>query len=424
MRPTRYSTSRQKACQPCAVAKAKCDRKAVACSRCHQRGLSCLYPQARTIPSSAPGAAGFRTEAEAEVDTNRAATTISATVETIAVFSPFRMVTPDKTSAFSRTGDLSATEIAQSEEEAPEPDLLDFSDMNIICNINADDIANRWLNNFVPMPEQQAKNYTPSVSAFIQRILESYVNSSVRGRKVPPFVHWSQVTLPSSHPLSTCFSVIRRCNKHDIIEAEVVANELKLEMARLFQQYATHDDMTLLAAFQAHLIYAMVIFFKFGRSYYPFLREAMMNTQELACATAKKGLTCVSREDETRPRWECWIAAEVKRRTLFTMCLFDSALLTHDGLPTHLATELRGLLAPASKALWEARTRHDWMGGYDFQQAEWPESWLTIDELWPMPEDFSEDEVTHRRMRVNAWLEDLDEFGVMIYAVTSCTHGT
>ncbi|KAK7435162.1 hypothetical protein Landi51_13165 [Colletotrichum acutatum] len=416
MRPTRYSTTRQKACQPCATAKAKCDRKAVTCSRCHQRGLPCLYPQARTIPSSAPGAAGLHTEVEAEVDTDRVATTISATVETNAVFSPFRMIPSVETS-----------ELLAPETDRPDvlkPDVFDFSDMNLVCTVNADDIANRWLNNFVPISGQLAKNYSPSMSAFIQRILESYVDSSIRGRKIPPFVHWSQITLPSSQPLSNCLSIIRSYNEPEMAGAEAVANELKVEMAKLYSQHTSHDGMTLLAAFQAHLIYAMVIFFKFGKAYYPFLREAMMSTQDLACAAAKKGLACVPEGDETRHRWECWIAAEAKRRTLFTMCLFDSALLTHDGLPTHLATELRGLLAPASKALWEARTRREWWGRYDFQQAEWPDSWLTIDELWPVPGDFSETEVTHRRTRVNTWLEDLDEFGTMIYAVTSGTHGT
>ncbi|KAI3528815.1 hypothetical protein CSPX01_15972 [Colletotrichum filicis] len=421
MRPARYSTSRQKACQPCATAKAKCDRKAVTCSRCHQRGLPCLYPQTRTIPSSAPGAAGLHSEAEAEVDTDRVATTISATVEANAGFSPFRIIPSNETSASFRAGELLATDTDRS--DVLKPEVFDFSDMGLVCTINADDIANRWLNNFVPIPGQLAKNYSPSISAFIQRILESYVDCSIRGRKVPPFVHWSQITLPSSQPLSNCLRAIRSFGGPDVAGAETVANELKVEMARLYSQHASYDDMALLAAFQTHLIYAMVIFFKFGKAYHPFLREAMMSTQDLACAVAKKGLTCVS-GDEPRPRWECWIAAEAKRRTLFTMCLFDSALLTHDGLSTHLATELRGLSAPASKALWETRTRRDWRGVYDLQQAEWPDSWLAIDELWPVPGNFSETEVIHRRTRVKAWLEDLDEFGTMIYAVTSGTHGT
>ncbi|KAK1477059.1 amino acid permease [Colletotrichum abscissum] len=377
--------------------------------------------ETRTIPSSAPGAAGLHSEAEAEVDTDRVATTISATVEANAEFSPFRIIPSNETSASFRAGELLATDTDRS--DVLKPDVFDFSDMSLVCTINADDIANRWLNNFVPIPGQLAKNYSPSISAFIQRILESYVDCSIRGRKVPPFVHWSQITLPSSQPLSNCLRAIRSFGGPDVAGAEAVANELKVEMARLYSQHASYDDMALLAAFQTHLIYAMVIFFKFGKAYHPFLREAMMSTQDLACAVAKKGLTCVS-GDEPRPRWECWIAAEAKRRTLFTMCLFDSALMTHDGLSTHLATELRGLSAPASKALWETRTRRDWRGVYDLQRAEWPDSWLAIDELWPVPGNFSETEVIHRRTRVKAWLEDLDEFGTMIYAVTSGTHGT
>ncbi|GJC89573.1 hypothetical protein ColLi_12411 [Colletotrichum liriopes] len=61
---------------------------------------------------------------------------------------------------------------------------------------------------------------------------------------------------------------------------------------------------------------------------------------------------------------------------------------------------------------------------YNIHLTEWPEGGLRIDELWPIPEDLDEDEINKRRSRVDAWLEDLDEFGTMIYAVTSGTHGT
>ncbi|OHW93660.1 hypothetical protein CSPAE12_07693 [Colletotrichum incanum] len=181
--------------------------------------------------------------------------------------------------------------------------------------------------------------------------------------------------------------------------------------------------MALLAIFQAHLIYSLAIFFQLGREHYPFLSQTMINTQELACAAARKGLVCMAEQDGARPTWESWIVAEAKRRTLFTMCLFDSALLTHDGLPTHLATELCGLLAPASKSLWESRNRYEWQTKYNVHLTEWPEGGLRIDELWPVPEHLDEDQINSRRSRVDAWLEDLDEFGTMIYAVTSGTHG-
>ncbi|KAI8193041.1 lysine-specific permease [Colletotrichum sp. SAR 10_65] len=286
---------------------------------------------------------------------------------------------------------------------------LDFSNLNLTCPINPDDIANRWLHNFVPLPGQTVKKYTPSISAFIYRVLQSYANCAIRGHRVPPFIHWSQLDSPSSVPLSTCLSVIRMCASPHPGSEGVIAEVLQREMTKLYDRKTSFDDMTLLAAFQAYLIYAMVIFFRLGREYKTFLHQGMMNTQDLACETARRGLACVAEQQGARPKWEEWIVAETKRRAVFTMCMFDSALLTNDGLPSHLATELRGLLAPGSKSLWEARDRRDWEVKYNIQLAAWNDGGLRIEELWPMPEGFSEAETEKRRERVDMWLEDLDD---------------
>ncbi|KAK6222434.1 C6 finger domain containing protein [Colletotrichum tabaci] len=449
MRPTRYSTSRQKACQRCASSKIKCDRKAGTCSRCRERGVACVYLQSQASAPSGPDATGLcdRARAGLAVSRNLAVGSEGANTHpreaqqeaalgsrpglTETILS-FRVPTPERPETAEigllpsrQQHGASTTGSSIPARSASRPsDGLDFSHLELVCPINADDIANRWLHNFVPVPGQVTKDYTPRVSAFIHRMLKSYANSSIRGRRVPPFVHWSQLHLNSSTPLSTCLSSIRVCDDLDYRDSKVSAERLQKEMATLFARRETEDDMALLATFQAHLVYSLVTFFRLEREAHSLLPQIMMNTQELACAAARKGLACVAEQDGARPTWESWIAAEAKRRTLFTMCLLDSALLTHDGLPTHLATELRGLSAPASKSLWESRSRLDWQVVYDAHLAEWPEGGLRIDELWPMPGDLSEGEVDKRRSRVDAWLEDLDEFGTMIYAVTSGTHGT
>ncbi|KAK2029789.1 hypothetical protein LX32DRAFT_347618 [Colletotrichum zoysiae] len=454
MRSARYSTSRQKACQQCATSKIKCDRKARTCSPCQKRGLACTYVQSRASLPSEPDATGICDGAESEATLGSALPGITAETanapsqraQQIAFHRPRLTEAPGfppnperlETAAVEvpstpgtcqvpahRQGQPAVNSGIPAASSPPRADELDFACLELTCPINADDIANRWLNSFVPLPGQQTKDYTPRISAFIHRILKSYANSTIRGHKVPPFVHWSQSSLQSSVPLSTCVSVLQQaCNESVTRGLKASSELLQNEMTKLFDQHPTVDDMALLATFQAHLIYSLVVFFRIGREHYPFLSQAMMNTQELACAAARKGLVCVAEQENTRPTWESWIVAEAKRRTLFTMCLFDSALLSHDGLPTHLATELRGLLAPASKSLWESRHRQDWQDKYDLHLAEWPDGGLRIDELWPMPADLGRDGIEKRRRRVDAWLEDLDEFGTAIYAVTSGTHGT
>jgi hypothetical protein len=225
-------------------------------------------------------------------------------------------------------------------------------------------------------------------------------------------------------PLSICLSVIRICNEPLRGSEEVVVEVLHREMAKIYEQHSSYDDMSLLAAFQSYLIYAMVLFFRVGQDSTSFLREVIMNLQELACSSCRLGLVCLAEERGARPRWEDWIVAEAKRRTLYTMNLLDSLLLTQNGLPTYMSNELKGLLVPGNGPLWEATTRRDWMAKYNILLVNWQgEDLLRIQELWPVPEDFSEAQKAARRRRIDMWLESIDAFGTLIYAITSCTHG-
>lgn len=302
--------------------------------------------------------------------------------------------------------------------------VLDFSSLELVCPIDAGEISNRWLNAYIPMTGQTLKAYPISISSFIFRILKSYAAVAVHGRGIPPFVHSSQMmALARCPPLSTCFSLVRICER-PLPGSEGVASEvLQREMNNLYELRGTYDDIALLAAFQAYLIYAMVLFFRLSQGSNPFLRQAMMNLQELACISSRRGLVCIAEQQRARPRWEPWIVAEAKRRTLYTMYLFDSVLSTQDGIPTFFGTELQGLPAPSSKALWEAQSRHDWETVYNIYLVEWTDGGLCIDELWPIPAGLDERGLSERRSRVDEWLQNIDEFGTMLYAVTNCTHG-
>ena len=166
----------------------------------------------------------------------------------------------------------------------------------------------------------------------------------------------------------------------------------------------------------------MVLFFKLNPGSTSVLRQAMMSLQVLASASSRQGLMCAAEQQNARPRWEAWIVAEANRRTLFTMYLFDSLLSAQDGLPIFLGTELHGLPAPGGRALWRATGKSEWEQAYNLLLSDSAET-LRIDELWPIPPDMDELTIAGRRHRVDRWLESVDEFGTMLYAVTSCTHG-
>lgn len=300
-------------------------------------------------------------------------------------------------------------------------DIFDFSRLDLVCPINVDDIRNRWLNPYIPGAGQEIKHYPDLITRFIYRVLKSYAAVAARGRDTLPFIHPAQMKTPGSH-LTTCLSLVRISENPLPGSEETAAIIIQREMENIAQVRDDYDDMSLLAAFQAYLIYTMILFFRLSSGTNPFFRSAMMNLQELACSSSRRGLVCTGETTNTRPTWEEWIVAETKRRTLYVMYLFDSVLSAHENLPTFIGTELRGLPAPSTKPLWQARNRSDWEKEYNIFLVEWTEGKLTIDELWPIPPELDNADIVQRRRRVDQWLENLDEFGTMMFAVTGCTH--
>lgn len=302
-------------------------------------------------------------------------------------------------------------------------ETLDLTSLDLTCPINVDEIKNRWLNPYIPGPDQAIKEYPASVTRFIYRTLKAYAGMAARGR-VLPFIHPALLKAqPEGSPLTTCLSLVQ-ISKSPLPGSEnSAALVLQRELENIAAIRKNYDDMSLLAAFQACLIYTMVLFFRLNQGPTPFFRGAMMDLQELGCASSRRGLVCAADERHARPRWEEWIVTETKRRTLYVMYLFDSVLSIQENLPTFLGTELRGLPAPSSKTLWQTANRDDWEKEYNVFLAEWTERSLAIDELWPIPAGFDEAAIARRRMRVDRWLEDLDEYGMMMFAVTGCTHG-
>ncbi|KAI1176765.1 hypothetical protein F4777DRAFT_240936 [Nemania sp. FL0916] len=442
MQSARYSISRQKACQQCSLAKVKCDRVETGCSRCVQRALRCTYPNScvaskRTADAdqrqSPTHTGGSSLRHDMRIANQRAEPTPLAvgSAHSCAEAEAGRdLPTPSGSGSISSDSPRSAdihvdmSPAATTRSQAGAPEIQAFEDLRLTCPIDADGISNRWVGAYIPLPDQSVKLYPPGTKIFIHRMIKAYVGVAVRGRGYPPFIHAAQLSGQLIRPpLSTCLSLIRIC-EHQLPGSEgAAADILQREMGNLYDQRGTYDAIALLCAFQAYLILTMVLFFRLEQIASPFLRQAMMNLQELACASAKSGLVCEAEQQGLRPRWESWIVAEANRRTLYTMYFLDGILSAHDGLPVFVGLELRGLTAPAGHALWRAQTRSDWEALYNTHLAEWSEGGLRIDELWAPPDDFDHADVIKRQDRVDHWLEGVDEFGTLLYAVTSSTHG-
>lgn len=398
----RYTASRQKACASCSVAKAKCDRKPGQCARCALRGLSCAYPSER--------------QPERET-TDDHASIICDVVATAHISPPTRSCPP-------AVGDSYPTPDAGSPHVADPSCAVSFrSSKELHCPIDADAIQNRWLKVYLATPGQVQKNYSVGTTVFIYRILNSYIGTMIRGHGVPPFIHASHLeAIRSMHVLSICLTLLRICDKPLPGSEHVIVDTVQREMNKLIHEHSTYTDAERFAAFQAHLVYCMVLFFRFSESSRHIRRQSMVDLQTLACASSRDGLVCIAAEASVSPQWESWVIAEAKRRTLFTMYIFDSLLSAEEGAPSFIGTELEGLPGPASRQLWTAPTYKDWKAALDAHRTEWIEDFC-VDELWPTPTDFDQSQILMRRRRVDQWLEDVDEYGTMLYAVTCTTYG-
>lgn len=392
----RYSVSRQKACESCTKAKEKCDRKPGQCTRCGLRGLPCTY-----TPTKRP-----KNTKDTAHNSKRITRDVSVSPRT------------SRSSVVAAHQDLYAeSSIAPGPSRAPAPLLTN----DLYCPIDADAIQNRWLNFYLSDPGQNQKQYPVNVTTFISRMLSSYVGVVVSGSGIPPFIHTTHGPLYVC-ALSTCLTLLRTCHNPLPGSESSIVDMIQEEMKKLCAQHSSYNDTDLLVALQAHLIYCMLLFFRFPSLSHAFRRQAMTDLQTLACASSRGGLVCVAERTGARPRWASWILAEAKRRTLYTMYLFDSLLSAEEGTPTLLGTELEGLPAPARRELWTAQTQEEWEVAYAQSQGYISQA-LRIEELWPLPKGVDRAGQDARESRVQRWLQAVDEFGTMLYAVTCCTHG-
>ena len=386
MKASRYSKSRQKVCSICATAKAKCDRAQGRCSRCTRRNLECDYGGSDTARGTSPRALSLSPRNE----------TLNANGE----------------ASYVGFGETACQ--------------IDFSRLGLVCPINTDHIRARWLFNMVPLAGQTPKQYPAGITNFIAMTLNAYTNTAMKGGELPPFIHPLQFhDTTAIQPLSTCLSLLRACPALDTESAPTTIGDfIKNEMTNLYQSRDSYNDISMLSAFQALLVYAMAFFFRLGRQSDPYLKSTIQNLQDLAGLSARHGLVCKDEQYNSRPKWEAWIIAEAKRRTLYTLYLFDNVLSAVDATPTSMGTELAGLPAPSSKALWEASDRQAWETAYGIHIMHWPSGGLRIDELWPVPAEMDAASIQERRRRIHHWIEGVDIYGTMMHAVTSCTYGS
>ncbi|KAL1970400.1 hypothetical protein VTN77DRAFT_5561 [Rasamsonia byssochlamydoides] len=413
--------ARKKACKQCTQAKVRCGLQRPQCSRCAARNWDCQYftspGQSSTLND--PGTELPDTPLSLRNNDNAFGTTPLSVVSTSDPVVAAAAATPASHHLTSRIPQHVTVSLSDASASILD---LDFTNLDLVPVADSIEIQNRWLKSFFSSVGDQIpqKNFHPYTIQFASCVLRSYPKHMLRDGGVPPIIHPLQVDrrwLPV--PLANCYSLVRLWETRVQGSEAIVIDTVKREMERLLSEHDSYNEIDLLAAFQAYLIYALLGYFSPIGDGNLVDHSTIMHLQELGCRVSATGLMCAAELSHTRPRWESWLVATAKRRTLHTMYLFSNVFNATHHMPVYLAYELKAVPVSSNRLLWEARDRAGWEREYDCHLSVWADGEFLISELWRSPETGT----PARRERIDRWLRTADDFGMMLFATAAHLHG-
>lgn len=232
---------RKKACKQCTKAKVRCGLERPCCGRCQSRDLPCKYltPGPELLTRSGSSRVNV-IEPHQPVPPNG---------------SLFTTASPEDGAFFEQVNGQDLGQMLQSHNTEFRSDrhspgqrkeathsYIDFTNVDLISITDSASIRNRWLQSFLPSSSQRAKVLQPHTVQYLSCVFRSYSRQLLRPGCYPPFIHPLQMVdgkIPL--PLANCFSLIRmwvtREPGSDILIAETVKNE----MQRLFDEVSTRQ---------------------------------------------------------------------------------------------------------------------------------------------------------------------------------------
>jgi hypothetical protein len=275
--PARGVPPRKKACRQCSVAKTRCDLRRPSCARCQRRGHFCYYTTVnahdpmdatRTYGSAARnegrglGDLGFKEQSATDYGTPSSLPLVDSPGNSAGTF---RGPAPNPSQCSSpATGNESSVLRGVSEvrpgiltlcPDAPLLQHLAFSDLELVPSTDTARIRNRWLDSFIPLPDQTLKEVSPPTAIYITRVLKSYPKMMLKAGGLPPMIHPLQRDPEAGYPvpLANCFSLVRMWERRAPGSEALVTETVRREMERLIREVnPTH--LLILAPFHALIL--------------------------------------------------------------------------------------------------------------------------------------------------------------------------
>lgn len=218
---------RKKACNSCTKSKVRCSLEKPVCFRCQTTGRPCEYP------ASAAGKGPSPTET-ATVDATGSSRASYYNAPVLATPHPEQIPIPaisGQTPASAAWSPSSQT--ARQDTRAQ----LDFTAINLVPSINAEDIRDRWLRPYILPPlgrNETPKIHHPFTIQYISRVLSTYPRCMLEDQGIPPIIHWTQIEAGEMpRALANCYSLVRMWQRAVPGSETMVMDTLTRDMERL-----------------------------------------------------------------------------------------------------------------------------------------------------------------------------------------------
>ncbi|KAI5918106.1 hypothetical protein F4810DRAFT_604810 [Camillea tinctor] len=475
---------RQKACRHCTLAKTRCDLQRPSCSRCTSRRISCAYVRSQAASSSRTteqlqptedlivasdastaslefgdalqgGAGGDFTADLACLDPNITAAAVS---DVMPDFSDLEMSTTENGSAamtpdfFSNVSVSEAGTTSNSNNMTTPPDTASSSTISLpdlplvslldLSNARFDalqgpsspppatHVPETWLLELAAQPAVPDPPELVNHSAqTVLRVFRSWPRMLARGIQLPPIIHFLQFREGAPRPLANCITLCKMWAGQAPDSSQIVEDAVRQEVESVLAKYPTFDAPTLLAATQSIVILTLLLLFPSPRqtalSVVPrglFARLQHMAYHVLSTGTALQDEQIHSAHSHTRhlncPSWPVWAHLEAKRRAVQALYFLHWAYSVHHRAPHSNCLELGRLLAPGPRFLWQAADERAWRALY----VKWLAQWADVGAPGLLQAEFflvGKGYVMDRR--VEMWLDDADELGVMMLSIVNAS---
>ncbi|KAH6722103.1 C6 finger domain-containing protein [Leptodontidium sp. MPI-SDFR-AT-0119] len=401
------SSLRQKSCQRCASAKAKCDLRRPICSRCSSRGVSCVYA------SSVESDSG-RGDSSPSPPTNQYVSSTGTSVQ------------PGDNNAAIMMGvfcdDLiSGTFPIEDIGSGGSFDLISRSFDPSVYNTalttapNFPGLDDPWISSLLS-PDTTPPLVKHSMGTLL-RALRTWPRILSKGFQLPPIFHHSILRQPVPLPLANCCTLVKMWDGQFRGTNALVQDTIMTEIKTLFGNFKTYDETESLAALQAITIYAIMLAFPAkDQKSIPFLDTALFSEiQQVVRHTALSGMVLQEENENIMPSWEAWVHVTSKRRAVLTLYLLHWAYSVYHHVPSFNCDELAYIPAPAPKYLWQATSEGQWEELYVRWLAQWQgRQYLQHEFISVAPGPFLDE-------RTQMWLEDTDEFGILFLSIINAT---